>query len=179
MCTDPSNHIHNPDAQTIQRHCHLVLTEITWLIAAVVCILFCSPDVNECIEGNDCDEFADCKNSYGSYSCSCKDGYRGNGKECIKGKWKWLCSRSGSEVVPVFSYFLFLTLYFFSVTVTGRCSRENCDVYASCLADPLSGITNCACQIGFIGDGLKCQGVYIFTSSSNKTAALLTLLRVY
>ena len=71
---------------------------------------------------------------------------------------------AGSEVVAVFSYFLFLTLYFFSVTVTGRCSRENCHVYASCLADPLSGIANCACQIGFIGDGLKCQGVYIFTS---------------
>lgn len=58
-----------------------------------------------------------------------------------------------------FPYFIF-----FSVTVTGHCSRENCDVYASCLADPLSGIANCACQIGFIGDGLKCQGVYIFTS---------------
>ena len=150
---------YKPDAQSIQRHCHLVLTEITWLIAAVVCILFCSPDVNECIEGNDCDEFADCKNSYGSYSCSCKDGYRGNGKECIKGKWND-CAADQDQKWWLF----FLTLYFFSVTVTGRCSRENCDVYASCLADPLSGIANCACQIGFIGDGLKCQGVYIFTS---------------
>lgn len=58
----------------------------------------------------------------------------------------------------------FLLYFFFLVTVTGRCNRENCHVYASCLADPLSGIANCACQIGFIGDGLKCQGVYIFTS---------------
>ena len=80
------SYLYKIDAQTIQRHLHLVLTEITWLIAAVGCTLFCSSDVNECIEGNDCDEFADCKNSNGSYTCSCKDGYQGNGKECIKGK---------------------------------------------------------------------------------------------
>ena len=41
--------------------------------------------------GNDCDEFADCFNTNGSYTCSCKDGYQGNGKECAEGEMRCLC----------------------------------------------------------------------------------------
>lgn len=48
------------------------------------CYLFL--DVNECLGDNDCHTFADCTNTNGSYTCKCKQGYQGNGKECTKGK---------------------------------------------------------------------------------------------
>lgn len=41
-------------------------------------------DINECFD-NVCDPFADCTNNEGSYTCKCKQGYSGNGKECTKG----------------------------------------------------------------------------------------------
>ncbi|CAH3197854.1 unnamed protein product, partial [Porites evermanni] len=39
-------------------------------------------NVNECLGDNDCHTFADCTNTNGSYTCKCKQGYQGNGKEC-------------------------------------------------------------------------------------------------
>ena len=44
-------------------------------------ILF--PDINECSTGaDDCDVNAKCKNNVGSYTCTCKKGFTGNGKTC-------------------------------------------------------------------------------------------------
>ncbi|PIK46326.1 putative fibrillin-1 [Apostichopus japonicus] len=44
----------------------------------------CTQDVNECFNTslNLCDENADCYNTNGSYSCACKDGYKGSGFVC-------------------------------------------------------------------------------------------------
>ena len=40
-------------------------------------------DINECSEGSDtCDENANCTNTDGSYNCSCKTGYTGDGRNC-------------------------------------------------------------------------------------------------
>lgn len=40
-------------------------------------------DVDECSEDSDpCDENADCANSDGSYSCTCKQGFTGDGVSC-------------------------------------------------------------------------------------------------
>lgn len=40
-------------------------------------------DVEECAaEVNDCDVNADCFNTDGSYNCTCKSGYSGNGTTC-------------------------------------------------------------------------------------------------
>ena len=45
-----------------------------------------SPDIDECsAETSPCDENADCTNSDGSYSCTCKQGFDGDGTIC-KGK---------------------------------------------------------------------------------------------
>ena len=44
----------------------------------------CFADVNECITGvNNCDANADCNNTEGSFECTCKPGYSGNGVYCI------------------------------------------------------------------------------------------------
>ena len=41
------------------------------------------PDINECQEDTDeCDTNAECDNIPGSFDCTCKDGFMGNGKGC-------------------------------------------------------------------------------------------------
>jgi len=45
--------------------------------------LVVSSDVDECSgESSPCDVNADCTNSDGSYSCTCKQGFTGNGTIC-------------------------------------------------------------------------------------------------
>ena len=40
-------------------------------------------DIDECSASDGvCDVNADCENTLGSYVCSCKDGFSGNGKTC-------------------------------------------------------------------------------------------------
>ena len=44
-------------------------------------------DIDECSEElNPCDQNADCTNSNGSYSCTCKQGFAGNGTACEGGR---------------------------------------------------------------------------------------------
>lgn len=58
-------------------------------------MFFSSTDVDECKRDvNLCDKNALCTNTDGSYKCSCKGGYRGNGENCsgngiekVGGKW--------------------------------------------------------------------------------------------
>ncbi len=50
-------------------------------------------DIDECIDvSNDCDEHAICTNVLGSFECSCKNGYTGNGSSC-EGKSSDIWSR--------------------------------------------------------------------------------------
>ena len=47
----------------------------------MLCILV--SDVNECVENLDqCSNNATCLNTMGSYTCSCDQGYEGNGFNC-------------------------------------------------------------------------------------------------
>ena len=40
-------------------------------------------DIDECVAGNsECDVRADCVNTAGSYNCTCKTGFSGNGSTC-------------------------------------------------------------------------------------------------
>ena len=39
-------------------------------------------DIDECSENNDCHADANCTDTVGSYICSCKEGYSGNGFNC-------------------------------------------------------------------------------------------------
>ena len=43
-------------------------------------------DINECIEGtSNCSADAVCNNTKGSYNCTCKQGYYGDGNICCLG----------------------------------------------------------------------------------------------
>ena len=47
-------------------------------------------DVDECADSShDCDVNADCTNTHGSYNCTCKPGYTGDGKTCVKSHRKF------------------------------------------------------------------------------------------
>ena len=60
------------DVDTIIIHVILLLPSIIVTI-----------DVNECVLGeHDCDGNATCYNTDGSFTCSCNEGYYGNGELC-------------------------------------------------------------------------------------------------
>ncbi|XP_022794434.1 EGF-like repeat and discoidin I-like domain-containing protein 3 [Stylophora pistillata] len=45
----------------------------------------CDEDLDECTVGtHECDENAECNNTLGSYKCTCKDGFQGNGINCTE-----------------------------------------------------------------------------------------------
>ncbi len=47
-------------------------------------LFVCCADINECLDGTDeCDENADCIDTEGSYTCTCRRGYAGDGFTCI------------------------------------------------------------------------------------------------
>ena len=49
----------------------------------IVDFIICSVDINECTTGLfPCDSNANCANNLGSYTCTCKTGFTGDGKTC-------------------------------------------------------------------------------------------------
>ena len=51
-------------------------------------VSFALPDVDECSSGAaTCDVNARCQNTVGSYNCTCKEGFPGDGKRCT-GKYQ-------------------------------------------------------------------------------------------
>ena len=47
-------------------------------------VLFFDTDIDECSASiRVCDDNANCKNNRGSYDCSCKPGFTGDGKSCV------------------------------------------------------------------------------------------------
>ena len=57
-----------------------VLRILTGKILAKICWIFI--DIDECYAGNECSANALCHNLHGSYNCTCKEGYYGDGKNC-------------------------------------------------------------------------------------------------
>ena len=60
---------------------YLVQVSTRFYRKSIVLLLFLL-DINECEGENDCDENAKCFNTDGSYTCTCQQGFIGNGKNC-------------------------------------------------------------------------------------------------
>ncbi|XP_044181526.1 uncharacterized protein LOC114974438 isoform X3 [Acropora millepora] len=52
------------------------------LCSSGFCGEHCETDIDECYAGNECSANALCHNLHGSYNCTCKEGYYGDGKNC-------------------------------------------------------------------------------------------------
>ena len=67
----------------------------SWSTSLFGLIILCFTDADECADGShDCDVNADCNNIAGSYTCSCKPTYFGNGKYCTSFRKFYVCQIS-------------------------------------------------------------------------------------
>ena len=84
--------------------CVFIETPMIYLIWFPICYL----DMNECTLGNHrCHFKASCKNIIGSYTCTCNEGFTGNGTIC-KGMVVWC---TGIVIyVPVTEYFVIFNI---------------------------------------------------------------------
>ena len=110
---------------------------------------------------------ANCTNTLGSYNCTCKKGYEGDGRNC-SGKVlsnylgynrDWPVSRVKFSCTPtLLSCFVWKSIcYVHLVPDIDECSSENnCHVNANCTNT--LGSYNCTCKTGYGGDGRNCSG---------------------
>ena len=115
--------------------------------------------MDECLDPDAvCDINANCSNTYGSYFCTCRTGYTGDGLQC-NGKF---------FLQAMLSFYL---IYYFIVVVPDidECDLglDVCHPNATCHNTP--GAYNCTCNTGFAGDGFTCTGMrgYHFLNSLN------------
>ena len=120
-------------------------------------------DIDECSAGI-CDENAKCFNTDGSFKCSCKQGFFGDGLSCIMGSCdssncpeRQKCRSpttidckcvegfvSSSEVVNSQSF----------CADIDECATDSCDGNANCVNT--IGSFDCVCNTGFEKDGFSC-----------------------
>ncbi|XP_046559769.1 neurogenic locus notch homolog protein 4-like [Haliotis rubra] len=85
-CTVPDDCHHSGKCITATKTCNCIGTGYTGET--------CDDETNECKTSHaPCDEHADCTNTPGSYNCTCKPGYAGDGNTCTEG----VCSKDGKE----------------------------------------------------------------------------------
>ena len=102
-----------------------------------------------------CHNDANCTDTDGSYECTCKEGYTGNGTFC-----------TGTITIIYKAFFSkqhFKTYTFNYLTCTfcadvDECTEVSpCDVNANCTNTKGSFI--CECSIGYTGDGKNCSSM--------------------
>ena len=135
-------------------------------------------DIDECSSANECHLDTTCTNTNGSYNCTCKDGFKGDGKNCTGNillksittkrfhkknfqKGEFFCHDfpnfhgPGHQNASLIS--LSLALFILSPDID-ECYLENvCHLDATC--NNTKGSYNCTCKDGFEGDGRNnCTG---------------------
>ncbi|XP_066022741.1 uromodulin-like isoform X1 [Pocillopora verrucosa] len=130
-------------------------------------LIYCdmvNEDMDECkFNISDCDVNANCTNTYGSYKCTCKVGYTGDGRSCsdideCKGNHSChvnaACMNTlGSHVCQCHAGY---TGNGENCTDIDECQKNthNCHLNATC--QNMNGSFVCTCLFGFNGDGRNC-----------------------
>ena len=71
-------------------------------------------DVDECTTGtDDCEDNAECTNNDGSFSCSCNNGWTGDGKTCTNGDYELFIDRSIFITIKYQCINIFISLFIF------------------------------------------------------------------
>ena len=110
-------------------------------------------DIDECNENkHNCDSNAFCRNTMGSYSCSCNNGYSGDGKICTA------CDKNANQ--PSQGICTCNTGYDGNgnvCTEIDECEEKshNCDGNAVCT--DTDGSFTCTCTPAYYGNGVSCQ----------------------
>ncbi|XP_068733688.1 protein kinase C-binding protein NELL2-like isoform X1 [Montipora capricornis] len=128
----------------------------------------CKKDINECSTGNhNCSHVAVCNNTFGSYNCTCKKGYAGDGRncsdidECSTGKYN--CSQVAVCNNTNGSYNCTCKKGYVgdgrNCSDIDECStgEHNCSHVAVC--NNTFGSYNCTCKEGYVGDGRTCSDI--------------------
>ena len=137
-----------------------------------ICVPF--PDVDECSASSPvCDSNANCSNTRGSYICTCRAGYTGDGKTCQGRFENVMLTQRVREVlrytnqIKIFPMVLLKHPLVFPYCSLGICvpfsdvdecsaSSPVCDSNANC--SNTRGSYICTCKSGYKGDGKICQG---------------------
>ena len=106
--------------------------------------MFLWVDVDECQADTDnCDPNAQCTNTVGSFTCACNTGFTGDGITC-----EGMNSRTSDTILQCTS----------RVDVDEcQADTDNCDPNAQCTN--IVGSFTCACNTGFTGNGVTCEGM--------------------
>ncbi|KAI1731698.1 EGF domain-containing protein [Ditylenchus destructor] len=142
-------------------------------------------DIDECqrnIAG--CHQNANCINKIAGFQCQCAVGFTGNGRDCVaigegerkpangcQQEWTDMCKTQNKtchiddEEMPQCGSCIFgyqpMNGKCQPISELGNCaepSKNNCNENAECI-DINPGNHFCACKVGFIGDGLRCDDV--------------------
>lgn len=140
--------------------------------------------IDECKEGtHTCDPHADCVDIQNGFLCECREGYQGDGFECIGITLK--LNGHIYFVIPCDRFHCDLHVFVVIVADVDECvlGIHNCDrtklchyaystsgklecIHIASCNNTLGGYT-CHCNTGFTGDGTTCKGKMIYLKSSD------------
>eukprot|EP00494_Astrolonche_serrata_P024328 UN24586 len=172
---------HNPDEENINCfiesfggtvHC---MTENTYAE-----LWACFQDIDQCAtDTDDCDENATCENHSSGFSCTCRNGFTGDGKscedvdECAEGTDN--CDDYSQCINAIGGYSCTCKDGFFFDKASQTCkdideciedTHDCLPLTATCINEP--GTYSCNCNLGYRGDGKYCTDINECTERLDK-----------